>query len=347
MATLSSIRTAVPKFSYSNVQIEQAGAPWLGNDSDDYQLFLRFVRSSHTLRRHFVLPLESILALSGASERASVFERAAPELAGAPLLGAIEAAALTPEEIDTFIFTSCTSPSIPSVDGILVQQAGLSNKVNRLPVYQFGCAGGVIGLALANRFADAGKRVLVTSVELCSLVFYAGDRSRGHLVGCAIFGDGTASAVVDQGTRGLRFRDAQSFLIPDTRHLMGYDILDDGAHLRLDRDLPRSLAATVPHVVEAFLRKNRLHSEEVPWWLFHPGGTKILSYLENAFGLRPEQCSFARDVLENVGNISSSTIFFVTERFLSSAPYCDGDHVLLLGIGPGLTIELILFQCGT
>jgi predicted naringenin-chalcone synthase len=58
----------------------------------------------------------------------------------------------------------------------------------------------------------------------------------------------------------------------------------------------------------------------------------------------PVQCCFAKETLSSVGNLSSSSVLFVLKRFLDSSPYHDGDYALMLGVGPGLTIELILFQ---
>lgn len=201
-----------------------------------------------------------------------------------------------------------------------------------------------MGLSLANKFARHGQIAMLTSVELCSLVFQPTDVSPGHLVGAALFGDGAASALITPHDTGLRIVDTLSYLIPDTRHLMGYDILDTGMHLRLDKELPKNLALTVPDLVHGFLASHSLRAADINWWLFHPGGVKILGYLEQAFSLEARQCPWSRQVLREVGNLSSATILFVIKEFMDSQVAAPGDYALAVGIGPGLTIELILLQ---
>lgn len=344
MPAIKSVTTAVPEYRYGKEDIIAAGASWLHGNEEKRALFERFVRAAETDFRSFCVPIEEVLRLNGQRKRAAHFEELAPALASKPLERALHQAGISAKEVNTFLFTSCTCPLIPSVDALLVEAAGMERTVRRIPLYQHGCAGGMVGLSLAKRFAEFGENVVLTSAEFCSLVFQRADHSAGHLVGSAIFGDGSASVVVTPDDEGLVYLDATSHLLPNTRHLMGYDILDDGSHLRLDRELPKHLAEAVPQLVDSFLSKNGLTREKVKWWLFHPGGIKILNFLDEAFALKREQSRWAHEVLREVGNLSSASVLFVLERFLVDKDYSIGDTVLLLGVGPGLTIELTLFE---
>ena len=125
---------------------------------------------------------------------------------------------------------------------------------------------------------------------------------------------------------------------------MGYELFDDGFHLRLDRELPQKLMGAVPERVAQFLKQYNLTTKDIAHWLFHPGGIKILDYLENGFNLKPVQCHWARDVLSQNGNMSSATVLYVLKAFLDSRSARSGDKALMLGVGPGLTVELILFE---
>jgi alkylresorcinol/alkylpyrone synthase len=343
MICIKSVGTALPKYSCDNQAIEWAGNEWLG-ESSERDLFLRFVRSSQTQKRFFVRPVEKILNYAGQEERALIFEEEAPKLGTESAAQAIKTAKISATDISSFVFTSCTCPSIPSVDGQIVENLQLNNSISRVPVYQFGCAGGVQGLALASKLAGTTQHVLLTSVELCSLIYHRNDHSAGHLVGAAIFGDGSASVVVGPSNQGLEFISSRSFLIPKTRHLMGYNIYDDGAHLRLDKKLPEVLSSVVEGIVEDFLNDNELSFKEINSWLFHPGGKKILDQLEKIFSLKAEQSLWSRTILSKFGNLSSSTVLFVIKEYLETAKYKIGDFVLLIGIGPGLTLEMILFR---
>jgi alkylresorcinol/alkylpyrone synthase len=176
------------------------------------------------------------------------------------------------------------------------------------------------------------------------LVFHAKKPTPAELVGSAIFADGAACAVLRPGSSGLALISHQSFLIPQTRELMGYNLLDDGFHLRLERSLPKRLSDSAPQRVIEFLAEHDLNSRDINHWLFHPGGIKILDLLESSLGIEREQARWSREVLSSVGNLSSSTVLFVLNRYLAEAHATKGDHAVMIGIGPGLTLELILFR---
>lgn len=344
MANIQRIETKLPQHCYNNQEVTAIGSQWLKNHPEQFELFSRFLTASHTGNRHFCIPADSCLALNGLASRAQAFEQHGPELGIACTKATLEKESLKPSAVDTFVFSSCSCPTIPSIDTSIAQHVGFKPTISRLPFYQHGCAGGMAGLSLANQFARQGQMVMLTSVELCSLVFQPTDISSAHLVGAALFGDGAASVLITPENTGLQIVDTFSFLIPGTRHLMGYDIFDTGMHLRLDKELPKNLALTVPDLVHGFLASHSLRATDINWWLFHPGGVKILSYLEEAFSLAPHQCPWSRQVLREVGNLSSATILFVIKEFMDSHISTPGDYALAVGIGPGLTVELILLQ---
>ncbi|MFM1847792.1 MAG: 1,3,6,8-tetrahydroxynaphthalene synthase [Pseudomonadota bacterium] len=344
MPSIIAVESALPPFRYEIDGVAAAGARWLQSSPEAAKLFERFLRSSETGSRNFSFDLREVLELKGLKKRGELFEEFAPILGAQALSAALQQARLPATAVASLVFTSCSCPSIPSVDALVVERVGLSRSVGRLPVYQHGCAGGVIGLELACDLAKTRGVVACTAVELCSLVFQPQNNRPAQLVGSAIFADGAAAAIVSPDERGLVYLDHQSSLLPNTRHLMGYDIFDDGFHLRLDRDLPQALADVTPGLVGEFLGRHGLESTDVHYWLFHPGGVKILDFLERSFGLHGDQSRWSREVLRTVGNLSSATILFVLKAFLESKVAVPGDKVLMMGIGPGLTIELILFE---
>lgn len=341
---ISAVETAVPGFKASPDEVIEAAREWLGQDSAEYNLFLRYLRSSKTLNRNFIRPPLEIVRLKGSHYRARLFESEAPKLAIEAARSTIEAAQIDPKTIGALIFTSCTCPLIPAPDTHIIDHLGLRRDIIRLPSYQFGCAGGVIGLGLANRFGRDSSNVLLVSAELCSLVFQRDDRTAAQLVGASIFGDGAAAALLsaNKDTPGISIIDHQSFLIPESRHLMGYDIQDDGANLLLDKELPMHLADWAPRLIDGFLAKHRIARAQVPWWLFHPGGTKILNFLSQSLELNLFQARWAGETLQSHGNLSSATILFVLKQFIDDNEAQVGDYVMIVGVGPGLTIEIVL-----
>ena len=349
MKLLQSVGVALPKHRYSSGDIVRAGAQWLG-ETKEAQLFCRFVQASGIESRYFSLPLETIVSLKRQSERAAAFLECGAALGQIAVERALDGVGLAVPDIDVLFFTSCSMPVIPTLDIVLMQNMGFSPRTRRIPIFQYGCLGGAASLALAPKILSPGQRALIVSVELCSLAYQAGDRSGGNLVGSALFGDGAAAAVVSfdsgpQGGVGLRFLDAQSFVIPDSAHLMGYDLQDDGSHLRLDRELPAVLSEYAPDVITSFLSQYGLGIDSVPHWLFHPGGVKVLEGVERSLGLSRECLRWSWESLKSNGNLSSASVLFVVESFLKAGQFQSGDHCLVFGVGPGLALELILLQC--
>lgn len=338
------VQTATPKYSASIQEVSEASHAWLGNDSNESLLFNRYLRSSGATDRRFVLPPQDVISLRGAQTRARLFEQHGAELSKIVAERALVESALSPSDIDALIFTSCSCPLIPSPDTFIIDHLGLRRDILRIPIYQYGCAGGIIGLGLAHRLSATSQNILLVSTELCSLVFQASNLSPAQLVGASLFADGSAAVVVSNQAASSRctILAHRSFLLPKTRHLMGYDIKDDGSHLLLDKSLPQHLAKEVPSIVDSFLASQGLSRSDIPWWLFHPGGTKILASLQEVLGLGAERCRWAGDILHSVGNMSSATILFVLKAFLDSKSAQSGDKFLMIGVGPGLTVEVVL-----
>jgi alkylresorcinol/alkylpyrone synthase len=265
-------------------------------------------------------------------------------LAERAINAALKDAGLTVKDVGTIIFTSCTAPSIPSLDTRVIDKLGFSRNTRRVPIYQYGCLGGAAGLALALHTDSEGQATLLLSVELCSLLHLKQDANRSNLVGSALFADGAACVVLNESTRGLKVLGSRSNLLPDSSHLMGYDLRDDGTHLILDRELPSCLAEHVPEIVRSFLDEHDIPRSAVRSWLLHPGGPKILLALEKLLSIEREQSIASWHVLQQFGNMSSASLLFVLQNALTSPTLRRGDYCIMLGIGPGLCVELVALQ---
>jgi len=344
MAVIRATSTRLPNHSYSKADICAVGDRWLKDSPHELELFKRFVTSSQITQRHFAVPLETILALGGPAARSQHFQKHARPLLAGTISQLLAETDIEPGKIDHLIFTSCSSPTIPAIDVGVIDDLGLPRSVSRIPVYQHGCAGGVVGLAMAHRVLGSDETAVVSSAELCSLVYQSADLTGGNLVGSAIFGDGAAAALLQDKGPGLAIIDARSHLVPESAHLMGYNSEDDGPHLRLDRALPQALAHHAPPFIAEFLADNGLSPAQISWWLFHPGGVKVLAALEEAFKIQRHRSRWAWEVLERYGNMSSASVLFVLDAFMKSATARANDSVCMVGVGPGLTIEAILLR---
>ena len=345
MSFIHSVVTACPPYRYSTTDITEKAGAWLQDAPQERALFERLASATKIEHRNFALPIEDLLRLNGTAERAQIFGEVGSALLRQVITTGLEESGCSAEEVGVLLTTSCSVPAIPAIDAHLIHELGISETVLRLPVFQYGCAGGAIGISLARHLCATSGLTLLASVELCSLVYQGGDLRAGNIVGSTIFGDGAACVVISPERGPLRVLDSQSFLIPNTSTLMGYDIFDDGTHLRLDREIPQALLKAAPPAIEGFLKRSKLSTEDISWWLFHPGGAKILSSLEETLSVSRAQTRWAWESLREHGNMSSASILFALAGFLNDKEYKAGDKVIMLGVGPGLTLQINLFEC--
>jgi len=345
MTNIINISCALPEYQYNKEDILTEAAGWLGVESAEFTLFRRFVGSAEVNTRRLAIPLKKVASLNGRRERADIFKREAALLAEKSINKSLTATGLRAEQIDALIFTSCTIPTIPAIDTTLISSLGFRSDIIRIPIYQHGCAGGIMGLSIANSLTSSAKNILLVSAELCSLVYQRNSSDAENLVGCAIFGDGSASALISPDDGGLQIISCKSHLIPNSTHLMGYYIRDDGTYLKLDKNLPKYVEENAQGLIVNFLRENGLTPNDIKWWLFHPGGKKVINSLEKVFALDSSQCHWAWDVLRECGNLSSSAVLFVASKFMQDKEFTRGDYALMFGLGPGLTIQLVLLKC--
>lgn len=299
--------------------------------------------------RHLIRePADMLNALSLGEQTARYLE-GAPPLAAAAATQAIVAAGIEPEEIGLLVVASCTGFILPGLDAHLIPMLGLRPDVVRLPMMQLGCAGGAGGLARAADWARThpGQRALVVAVELTSLTFRPHDQSLDNLLSALVFGDGAGAVVVEAGgddaADGFQVGRVSSVLVPDSVDALGYQLADDGYRVILSRKLPTTLAAALPALVDDFCGGGEAAGLDAV--ALHPGGSAIVDSVAACLGLHEEQLAATRRVLRTTGNTSSAAIFFVLEQLAASLPSPSG-HGLIVGFGPGLTVELMELAWG-
>jgi alkylresorcinol/alkylpyrone synthase len=273
------------------------------------------------------------------SKRNADFVQVALKLGSRAIREALDKARCRPDQIDQFYFTTTTGLATPSVDALLAADLGLRPDCQRNPLFGIGCAGGA---AMLGRAAQALQgRALLLSVELCGQTFRPSDPSPVNLVGTALFGDGAAAVVVDQGGDGPRIAAWGSELFEGTRDAMGWGFEDDGFRLILSRSVPGIVIERVAPAVRRFLAKRGLRLEDVRHWVLHPGGAKVLDAYAASLGV---DLRWTRESLRRVGNLSSAAVLFVLHDLLESGSPLPGDRGIVAAVGPGFALEAALLQ---
>ena len=275
------------------------------------------------------------------SVRMRAFRDLAPPLAAQACRRALASARTGPEEITHLVVVTCTGFIAPGPDADLVGLLGLRNDVERTVVGFMGCHAAFNGLRVARQHVESrkGGKALLVCVELCSLHFRP-DPAPDNVVASALFADGASAVVVAADGEALaELGPAASLIEEGTRRDMGWEIGDDGFRMTLSSYVPRLVAAPLADFVAP------LAGREKSSWCVHPGGRAILDHVEDALDLPPVALASSRAVLRDIGNVSSATVLFVLERELARTRA--GDRGVMLGFGPGLTLEGAAFVRGT
>jgi alkylresorcinol/alkylpyrone synthase len=252
-----------------------------------------------------------------------------------------------PGEIDQVIFVSSTGLATPSIDARLVNELGLDPHVFRSPLWGLGCGGGAMGLSHAHRYllGNPTGRVLLVTVELCSLTFHFQDFSKSNVIALALFADGATSVVLGGERSGIEpvatIDGTRSTTWPGSVDLTGWNFLNEGMQVVFAKEIPAIVKETSREDIQAFLAENGIGLPDVDHWVVHPGGLKVIEAYEEALALSPRAMDDTREVLRRFGNMSSSTVLFVLEACLRNGTR-PGGVGLLTALGPGFSAENVL-----
>ena len=250
------------------------------------------------------------------------FARHAPALATAAATRALSAAATAPEAIDALLVSTCTGYLCPGLTSYVSEGLGLRPDVVALDLVGQGCGAAVPNWRAAEALVTArrARRVLSVCVEVCSAAFYLDD-DPGVLVSACLFGDGAGAAVLAEApgpaARRLEWHSAETQLNPAERDRLRFE--QRGGMLRniLSPTVPELAAASAEQVLTTMLTRAGLGRDELRTWVLHPGGRLILEALRRRLRLSEEAVAWSAAVMEEYGNLSSASLYFVLETALT------------------------------
>ncbi|WP_046496692.1 type III polyketide synthase [Streptomyces odonnellii] len=349
MTYIAAVHGALAPHQYAQQDLTDMVAEVCLPEDADRRVLDRLHRAARVSTRHTALPLDRYAGLKNFGEVNDAFIAAAVPLGAEAVEGALDAAGLSPRDVDLLMFTSVTGIAAPSVDARLVGRLGLRPDVRRVPVFGLGCVAGAAGIARLHDYllGRPDDVAVLLSVELCSLTFQRNDPSPANLVASGLFGDG-AAAVVACGARrratGPAVIDTRSRIYPDTEEVMGWDISASGFRIVLDASVPDLVRKNLPEEVDGFLAGHGLKREDITAWVCHPGGPRVLEAVEEALELPAGALDMTWRSLAAVGNLSSSSVLHVLRDTLAERPPPGGTAGLMLAMGPGFCSELVLLR---
>jgi predicted naringenin-chalcone synthase len=340
------LATGVPPQRYSQDEIYDYLKPNFNRPRHARAIF----RRAGVAWRHMAADREFFRGRPTTMARNNRYMADALPLGEATLARCLAQAGCQPAEVDDLFVVSCTGFDIPGLDLHLAARLGMRADLRRTCVLGMGCYGAFPALQRAREAVAGrpGRTAAVLALELCSLHLQMADTLE-NIVVSALFADGAAAALVSQANGretagGPRLVDSAAHCDYTTFDHMAFHVTDHGFQMRLSAYVPDLLAANVAGFIEPLLRRNGLARADVRWWGVHPGGSKILDYVQASLGLSEADLACSRAVLREFGNMSSPTILFVLEALQRSSQPAPGDYGLLMAFGPGLTMEAALVQ---
>jgi len=257
---------------------------------------------------------------------------------------ALTKAGLTSESISAVVVNTCTGYVCPGLSTYLLEQLSLSPSTRCFDLVGAGCGGAIPNLQLASALTrlPRNEAVLSVSVEICSATFQMGE-DLGLIVSNALFADGAAAAVIWNRPEGIELIDSQSLTAPQFREDIRYVHKGGQLHNQLSLNLPKTLAAEIPKVINPLLSRHGLRVCDIKHWAIHPGGDKVIAATKDALGLSEEQLRHTREILAEYGNVSSATVWFEMEKILREG-VAPGDWIVMLAAGAGLSVHAALLR---
>ena len=261
----------------------------------------------------------------------------------------LDAASLSPREVDLLVVCTSTGYVCPDIGTRLVEPVGLRPDVQRASMTGLGCAGALPALQRACDFAEAhpGRIALVLAVEICSACYYVDDTLE-TVVGNAICADGASAFLLTSGSavasRYPRIVDFQSFLAAEHLALVGLAHRNGKLRIVLGAEVPELAFSLIQGALAPLLARHGLRQSDIRFWVVHPGGSKVLDTVQKELGLTDADLQFARTVLRNYGNMSSPTVMFVLDDVSRNGDPRPGDWGVMTALGPGMAAETALLQ---
>ena len=262
-------------------------------------------------------------------------DEATSDLSEQACRAALDAAGLTPADIDLVVVGTCTPDLVfPNVACLLQERMGMSGAAFSI---EAACSGFVYSLSVADKFVRAGQatRALVVGAEVMSRIIDWTDRET-----CVLFGDGAGAVVLEASDdAGILHTD----LGADGRYrnLLYADsgvsrVKEEGETTLLMKgnEVFKVAVRTLEGMVDRVLEDNGLEQGEIDWFVPHQANLRIIRATARRLGLPMERVVLT---VRDHGNTSAASIPMALDTAVRDGRIQPGDLVLMEAFGGGFT----------
>ncbi|CAM4054490.1 beta-ketoacyl-ACP synthase III [Bacillus paramycoides] len=248
---------------------------------------------------------------------------------------ALENAGVSGEDIDLILVATVTPDrSFPAVACVIQEAIGAKHAAAM--DLSAACAGFMYGMITAQQFIQTGtyKNILVVGSDKLSKIVDWNDRNTAVL-----FGDGAGAIVMGAVSEG--------------KGVLSFELGADGSggkHLYQDeyvmmngREVFKFAVRQLGDSCLRVLEKAGLTKEDVDFLVPHQANIRIMESARERLNLPKEKMSMT---IEKFGNTSASSIPIAMVEELQNGRIQDGDLIILVGFGGGLTWGAVALRWG-
>ncbi|KAL8691954.1 MAG: hypothetical protein Q9218_002916 [Villophora microphyllina] len=268
------------------------------------------------------------------------------------------------DDITHIVSTTCTNSANPGFDHYVVKQLGIRSSVEKILLHGVGCSGGMAAMraaahiSLGASYQQKPAKVLVLACEISSLLVRSEldsiNEEQATRVGVCLFSDCASAAILGNGIGDDPAEPVYELLgwkhqiIDDTEEDLGFDVDPLGWKVILTQRVPTLASAAVSPCFQDLINSiPGIHKDKQPPtaadfdWALHPGGSLIITGVEQAMNLTPEHLRASYEIYMKYGNSSSATILSVLNKLRESE---GKEQVIACAFGPGIALEMMVLR---
>ncbi|MDB6097118.1 MAG: 3-oxoacyl-(acyl-carrier-protein) synthase [Francisellaceae bacterium] len=254
-------------------------------------------------------------------------------------LKALDAAQLSPAQIDMIIVATCTGEkAFPSMACLIQHELGIPS----CPAFdvQAACSGFIYALSIADQFIrnQNAKNVLIIGSEIMSSVLDWTDRGT-----CILFGDGAGAVIVSASlnpgvilTRISADGEHNNLLYLNNKKRSNAKVSSmDESYLYMEGNKIFKLAVNIlKKAALETIEAGNLSTQQIDWLVPHQANIRIIKAMAEKLGLPMERVVLT---LAEQGNTSGASIPLALDSAIRSGQIKRGNTLLLEAFGGGLT----------
>lgn len=291
---------------------------------------------------------EWILSRTGIKERKITTNENTSDMAIKSCEVALKNANVDCLDIDLIIVATCTPDSfIPSTACIVQKALGCDNAVSF--DISAACTGFIFALETAKSLMKVNnyKNALVVGAETLSKIVDWTDRTT-----CVLFGDGAGSVVLSASeetgiinsvckTDARKYECLTSYSL-DIKNPFTKDFVENKKYLKMDgQEVFKFATNIIVKVINEVLEKSNMTIDDIDYIVPHQANIRIIEH--SAKKLKIDKEKFYTN-LENYGNTSAASIPIALHELNEKKKLKNGDNIILVGFGGGLTFGAMIVK---